>query len=160
MEFDTGRRRFLELAGTGAAVTLAGCNTQQTEQADGSVTPGGEATVTVAVQPDQAQLQERQSEIRSALESGNISRTEAQQQFRDAQSQLRSEAIATFEERASDAGISVDDSVAQFSVLLVSGPATALIEALSYEVVSGLLPAATFEQARSQADPNATTAGQ
>mgnify|MGYP000286002464 CR=1 FL=1 len=161
MEFDTGRRRFLELAGVGAAATLAGCNTGQTEQTtDSTATNGGAATVTAAVEPDQEQLQERESAIRSELDSGNISQSEARAQFRDAQSELRQEALAAFEEQASEAGISVEDSVDQFGVVLVSGPAAALIGALDFDGVTALLPESTFEEAQSQAQTATTTASQ
>jgi acetamidase/formamidase len=156
MEFDTGRRRFLEIAGTGAALSLAGCNAQQTD-GEATGTAGSGATVTVAVQPDQEQLQQREDEIRSQLESGNISQTEAQQQFRTAQSELRAAAVSSFEEQAAESGLTIDDSIEQFSVLLVSGPATALIDALSFEMVNGLLPAETFQQAKEQVTTQTAT---
>ncbi|RLM59409.1 hypothetical protein DVK02_01280 [Halobellus sp. Atlit-31R] len=153
MDFDTGRRRFLEIAGTGAALSLAGCNAQQTND-EGTTTgsaDGDAATVTVALQPDEQQLRQREEEIRAELEAGNISQTEAQTQFRTAQSELRSAAVSAFEERVSESGLTVENSIEQFSVLLVSGPATELIGALSFEEVSGLLPAETFQQAKEQA---------
>ena len=156
MEFDTGRRRFLEIAGTGAALSLAGCNAQQTD-GETTGTTGSGATVTVAVQPDQEQLQQREDEIRSQLESGNISQTEAQEQFRTAQSELRSAAVSSFEEQAAESGLTIEDSIEQFSVLLVSGPATALIDALSFEMVNGLLPAETFQQAKEQVTTQTAT---
>lgn len=156
MEFDTGRRRFLEIAGTGAALSLAGCNAQQTD-GETTGTTGSGATVTVAVQPDQEQLQQREDEIRSQLESGNISQTEAQEQFRTAQSELRSAAVSSFEEQAAESGLTIEDSIEQFSVLLVSGPATALIDALSFEMVNGLLPAETFQQAKDQVTTQTAT---
>ncbi|RLM94691.1 hypothetical protein D3D02_01500 [Halobellus sp. Atlit-38R] len=157
MEFDTGRRRFLEIAGTGAALSLAGCNAQQTDGETTETTGSNGATVTVAVQPDQEQLQQREDEIRSQLESGNISQTEAQEQFRTAQSELRSAAVSSFEEQAAESGLTIEDSIEQFSVLLVSGPATALIDALSFEMVNGLLPAETFQQAKDQVTTQTAT---
>ena len=156
MELDTGRRRFLEIAGTGAALSLVGCNAQQTD-GETTGTTGSGATVTVAVQPDQEQLQQREDEIRSQLESGNISQTEAQEQFRTAQSELRSAAVSSFEEQAAESGLTIEDSIEQFSVLLVSGPATALIDALSFEMVNGLLPAETFQQAKDQVTTQTAT---
>ncbi|WP_256288159.1 hypothetical protein [Halobellus inordinatus] len=157
MEFDTGRRRFLEIAGTGAALSLAGCNAQQTDGETTGTAGSNGATVTVAVQPDQEQMQQREDEIRSQLESGNISQTEAQEQFRTAQSELRSAAVSSFEEQAAESGLTIEDSIEQFSVLLVSGPATALIDALSFEMVNGLLPAETFQQAKDQATTQTAT---
>jgi len=157
MEFDTGRRRFLEIAGTGAALSLAGCNAQQTDGETTEAAGSNGATVTVAVQPDQEQLQQREDEIRSQLESGNISQTEAQEQFRTAQSELRSAAVSSFEEQAAESGLTIEDSIEQFSVLLVSGPATALIDALSFEMVNGLLPAETFQQAKDQVTTQTAT---
>ncbi|MFB6251044.1 MAG: hypothetical protein ABEI27_05065 [Halobellus sp.] len=159
MEFDTGRRRFLELTGVGAAATLAGCNTGQTEQTEGSTATNGDAsTAAAAVEPDQQKLQERESEIRSELDSGNISQTEAREQYREAQSQLRQEAITAFEAQATEAGISIEGSVDQFGIVLVNGPAAALIEALYFDQVTALFPESTFEQAQSQAQTQTATA--
>ncbi|MDQ2053532.1 hypothetical protein [Halobellus sp. H-GB7] len=65
--------------------------------------------------------------------------------------------MSSFEEQAAESGLTIEDSIEQFSVLLVSGPATALIDALSFEMVNGLLPAETFQQAKDQATTQTAT---
>lgn len=162
MEFDTGRRRFLELAGTGTAISLAGCNALQ-EGTDSQKTtgPGTDTAsegandtqkVVLSAQADQQKLQQRQREIQSALRSGNISRSQAQQRYRAAEQKLRANAVASFRERASsNPNLSVVDSVEQFGILLISGTPPALIETLSFASVNALLPQATFQKAKAQA---------
>ena len=160
MEFESTRRRFMQLAGTSATVSLAGCNALQGGDSDGTETGTGPqsqstdadpATVTVGVEPDQEQLQERQQEIQSELQSGNLTQSEAQAEYRTAQENLAEDAINSFEERAtSDLGLTVDDSVSEAGALLVTGPPAGLIDTLSIEGVTGLFPQATFEQIRSQ----------
>lgn len=171
MEFDSGRRRFLEIAGTGTAASLAGCgalqgeNNQQTSPtgaADDTAASGdGERQrVAVSTPADQEALRQRQQEIQSALSSGNISQTEAQQRYRTAQEELRTDAISTFRERAAEAsGLEIVDAVEQYGVLLVAGTPSALIGTLSFEPVNALLPAATFQQAQTQAQQQGQGAG-
>ncbi|MGB9952461.1 hypothetical protein ACOZ4F_08675 [Haloarcula marismortui] len=160
MEFESTRRRFMQLAGTSATVSLAGCNALQGGTSDGMNTgtepqnqsAGGEpATVTVGVEPDQTQLRDRQQEIQSELQAGNLTQSEAQAEYRTAQENLAEDAISSFEERAtSELGLTIDDSVSQAGALLVTGPPTGLIATLSVDSVTGLFPQSTFEQIRSQ----------
>jgi hypothetical protein len=192
MDSTPNRRRILELAGTGTALSLAGCSALQnapdsgtepqestepqattgaqetadeptdsptTTETPGESTADGDATVTVAVRADQQALRQRQQEIQAAVEAGNISRTEAQQQARRAQFELRTQAAAAFRQRAgSTAGLSVESSIGQFGVLLVSGSASALIDSLSYAEVNALLDAATFQRVKSQVQQQTGTA--
>ncbi|MFB6301479.1 MAG: hypothetical protein ABEH78_01255 [Haloferacaceae archaeon] len=159
--FDTtGRRRFLELAGTGTALSLAGCNGLQaprgTESGDGGVAGGAAgddvATVTVAIQPNSEALQQRGAEIRSQLESGNMTRSEAQRAYQEAQTSLLNEAVATFEGRAGENdALDVEDTVTELGAVLVTGGTAALIGTLSAPEVQALLPRSAFEKARSRA---------
>lgn len=147
---DTGRRRFLQLAGTGTAASMAGCSALSNHNGAGG--DGSEpATVTLAVQPDQQSLQELQSEIQSRVQSGELDRMQAQQAFQRRRAELTRTAVDAFRNRTGNVSVNVDDAVARFGVLRVSGDPAALIETLSFEEVSGLFPAATFEQARAQA---------
>lgn len=149
---DTGRRRFLQLASTGTAASLAGCSALSNHQGDGGGGEGGEtATVALAVQPNQQSLQELQSEIQAQVQSGELDPRQAQAEFQRQRTELTRNAVDSFRNRTGNVSVSVDDTVAQFGVLLVSGDPTALIETLSFEEVSGLLPASTFEQAQAQA---------
>jgi hypothetical protein len=163
MEFHANRRRFLELAGPTTAAALAGCSALTGSDAESQSTPTTDAPaetrrVGLSVEPDQQALQQRQSEIQSELQSGNLTRAQAQQQFREAQTELLGEAMASFRERARErSALTVEDSVQQFGVLLVAGPPVALIDTLSIEGVVGLLPRATFEEAQSRAQTATTT---
>jgi hypothetical protein len=53
--------------------------------------------------------------------------------------------------------LSIEDTVDQFGLFLLSGPASALIDTLSIDGIAGLLPQATFEQAKSQAQSATAT---
>jgi len=150
---DTGRRRFLQIAGTGTAASLTGCSALSNHDSgdgdgEGNIEP---ATATLAVQPDQQSLQELQSEIRSQVESGELDRMEAQSEFQRRREELTRDAVDTFRNRTGNASVSVDDAVSEFGVLRVTGEPAALIETLSFEEVNGLFPTSTFEQARMQA---------
>lgn len=175
MDFEQSRRRFLELAGTGTALSVAGCNAlpggseetttdgtdaQDPNTADTSTqgpttsvgqTAGAEKVVAVAVRPDQQQLKAQQKEIQSELQAGNITRKEAAKQYKAVQTQLRADAIASFENRLDSGTLSVEGTVDLFGILLVSGAASALIDTLGYPEVNALLPESTYQQARSQA---------
>jgi hypothetical protein len=155
---DTGRRRFLQLAGTGTALSLSGCSALSNHDGDGGAGGDGEsATVTLAVQPDQQSLQQLQSEIQSQVQSGELDRMQAQAEFRRQRIELTRAAVDSFRNR-SNVSVSVDDTVADFGVLLVSGDPAALIETLPLAEVSGLFPASTFEEARAQAGTSTSTA--
>jgi carbohydrate-selective porin OprB len=162
MDFDTGRRRFLELAGTGTALSLAGCSALQNDAASQTTAETGTETasasgserreVTVALRADQEELQQRQQEISSELRAGNITRTEAQQQYQAAQQELLSGAVTSFTERVeSNDALTVVDRIDQFGVFLIEGPAAGLLDTLSFGAVNALLSAATFQQAKQQA---------
>lgn len=154
---DTDRRRFLQLAGTGTALSMAGCSAISEQMGDDSEGGSGDdtadpETVTIGVQPDEQALQELQSEIQSQVESGDLDRTEAQAEFREGQTELTADAVETFRNRTGNVSVSVDDSVNQFGVLLVSGAPSNLIGTLSLDEVSGLFPASVFEEARTQSE--------
>lgn len=175
MDDTTGRRRFLELAGTGTAISIAGCNAFQSDGGDGTTETdgsdgtggsggGGEATVTLAVQPDQEELEQRQSEIQAEVQSENMSQLEArrayQQRVQQAQAELTKAAAETFEGRVADeSALTIDDSISQFGVFLLTGTPVALIDTLSYEEVGQLLPEPVFEEAQAQAQPQTTGQG-
>lgn len=156
MDFTTDRRRFLQLAGTGAAFSLAGCNSiqnpqQQTTTAADDGT-GDTATVTLALEIDQEALQEEQVKLQQELQNGTINQTEAQERFRNLQTELIGDAMSSFQERVQDdSSIQIDDTAEQLGIVLVSGEPSALIETLSNEEARGLFPEATFEEAQAQA---------
>lgn len=160
---DTARRRFIQIAGTGTALSFAGCSgastggtkttnqLQGSESGDGSNGSGERATVAAQVQPDQEVLQEKQAEIQSKVQEGELGQQEAQQKLQTAREDLIAEVAETFEGRVDETPtLSVEDSLDSFGVFLITGTPTDLINALSFEEVGGLLPEETFAQAKSQ----------
>ncbi|WP_251330937.1 hypothetical protein [Haloplanus pelagicus] len=161
---DTDRRRFLQLAGTGTALSMAGCSALSNHNADGGGGGGGDggaemATVTLGVQPDEQSMQELQAEIRSQVESGELDRTEAQREFRSRRIELTRNAVSRFRNRTGNISVTVDDTVGDFGVMLVTGDPEALLDSLQFEEVNGLFPASVFEEARTQASSETTTPG-
>lgn len=152
MELDTARRRFLQLSGTGAALSLAGCSSlQSTGASDSTGTPTGRQIVAVAIRANQQQLQKAKSNITSEYQDGNITRSEAQKKLQEVQTNLRSETITSFKDRVSSMSeLAVEDSIEQIGAVLVSGSSEALIRSLSFEKVSALLPKEQFQTAKSQ----------
>ena len=147
----TGRRRFLQLAGTGTALSFAGCNALQSDDGSPGEDTGGDGseTVTVPVQGDQEELQSRQMELQQQLQSGELSQAEARQESQRIQQELLTSAIESFQGHVDEeSGLTVEDSIDQFGVFLVSGDASSLLGVLSYEEVVGLFPEDTFEQAQ------------
>lgn len=152
----TDRRRFLQAAGTGTVLSLAGCSAFQLDGGDdrgaSGSTGGEEATVTVAVQPDREALRERRSEIQSRVQSGNLSRQEARMEMQSARAELMRDATGAFERRVDDeSALAIEDSVAEIGAYRVTGSTTALIGTLSATEVGALLPESRFEEARSRA---------
>jgi hypothetical protein len=161
---DTDRRRFLQLAGTGTALSMAGCSALSNHNADADGGGGGDgaaemATVTLGVQPDEQSMQELQSEIRSQMESGELGRMEAQREFRSRRIELTRDAVARFRNRTGNISVTVDDTVGEFGVMLVTGDPAALLDSLQFAEVNGLFPASVFEEARTQASDGTTTPG-
>jgi hypothetical protein len=163
MDFETDRRRFLELAGTGTALSLAGCSALQNDAASQTTTGtdgsgDGSRRVAVTVEPDQQKLQERRQEIQSKLSSGNVSRSEAQQEYQTAQQELLTQAVDSLRQRAdSTSDLRVVGAVERFGIVLIAGAPTSLIDSLSFETVNALLPQETFQQAKSQAQQGTAT---
>ncbi len=156
MDFDTDRRRFLALAGTGASLSVAGCASLQDDgpQAEDDGTNaeiGDTATVTLALEIDQEALRQLQAELGQQLQNGTINQTEAQEELRRAQAELIADTIESYRERVSDDdSITIDETAQQLGIMLVTGTPRALIGTLSTQEVRGILPEATFAEAQSQ----------
>ncbi|WP_299269436.1 hypothetical protein [Halorientalis sp.] len=160
---NTNRRRFMQLAGTGTALSIAGCNALQsdgtptaddTDDSSGGETSGS-ATVTLQIQlgqQAQRQLQQQQIQVQSQIQSGELSQSEGQSRIREASAELYGDAIDSFQsENDGDTELTVEDSVEAFGVILVSGTPEALIDSLSRDAVGSLFAESTFQQAQSQA---------
>lgn len=185
MDEDSSRRRFLALAGTGTAFSLAGCNglgggseetttdplggSETTAEPDVTTvddaeppaqTDGAEMAVGVAVTADQEELQKQQQELQAELQSGNLSQEEAAERYQAMQQELRSEAIATFEGHVEgDEGLTISDSLDQFGILLVSGTPAKLLGTLDFDEVQAIVSETRFEQAKVQAEQRQTESG-
>ncbi|MFW6384880.1 MAG: hypothetical protein ACOCY7_01955 [Halodesulfurarchaeum sp.] len=154
MDFTTNRRRFLQLTGTGAAFSLAGCNSLQNPQQQETTTASegtGDATVTLALEIDQEVLQEEQVELQQQMQNGTINETEAQERLQNLQTELIGDAMSSFQEQVrDDSSLSIDDTAEELGIVLISGTPSALIGTLSNEEARGLFPEATFEEAQAQ----------
>ncbi|ELY48154.1 hypothetical protein [Natronorubrum sulfidifaciens] len=112
------RRRFLQLTGTGAVASLAGCT-------DLGLLSDDEADerLTAIVEPDQAAVEA----LYDDLESGEIDEMEFQQRAQE----LQEETIAEFEAYADDEDIQIDESTTEGAGLyLIDGPDEAILSAL------------------------------
>lgn len=165
MDLFPNRRRFLGLAGTGAAVSVAGCSQldsasptdsdgedDSTDDGDGDgsgETLGTTSTVTAYIQPDQedlVELQQRQLNLSRQRTELNESEYRAElEQIQQEQLELIEAAIEDFESSVEDMdALAIADSSAQMGMVLLEGTTGALIEALNEGAVDGLFPEATF----------------
>lgn len=155
------RRRFLALASTGAGLSLAGCNEVLD---DGPAQTGdggdGEREVTLVAEPDQAAVQQERVRISQQVQNETIDRQEAQDALRQAQREAAGQAVEEVRSLVADGPVSVEDSLEAQGLLLVSGPANALIDLLSEDPVGGLAAASVFQdvQQRQQLQGNQTVA--
>jgi hypothetical protein len=166
MEFESTRRRFIEIAGVGAAGSIAGCNALQgesdgeSEGASGSQnrsntanSESGDETPTVEIVEVMAQvrldaeaLAEKEQEIAAEIESGNITREEAQQRFQEIRAEEYANRIDSIKQSGalSEMGIEIKDSTEARGALLVAGSASALINALSMDSIDGVFSKERF----------------
>ncbi len=173
MEYAPNRRQFLGFAGTGAAVSVAGCSDlssttdddadangdfedEDVEASDVSLTG---SMVTALLQPDPEELEARQmelqQEIQQQVEDGEIEEMEAQQvlqqESQEIQLELIEEAVETFEsEYADDESVTIEHALPEQGAFLLDAEADRLIEILNERAVSGLLPGEEFVTALEQ----------
>jgi len=160
---DLDRRRFLTLAGAGAA-GLAGCTQFSGGGGDGAATPAAQGdsgsgsesgrTVTMLVQPDPTALREAQLAVSDALDSGEINQTEARRRLATREQELVREAVTAVRERVADGSPTVRDVVESEAALLVEGDPGALIDLLETPLVSAMLAERRFSEARARAQQN------
>lgn len=136
------RRRFIQIAGTGAAASLAGC-----AQLDSLMQSDGDSSdaVTVAVSPDREEMQAVSEEIQSEVENDNLSRQEAQQRMASEQQNLTEAAATEFEESADGSDISIEDAETQYGLFRVTGSDEAIMDALRNGEVSGIYPGDQYD---------------
>lgn len=153
MNLDTNRRRFLQLAGTGGTLALAGCTAPTPDETleNSSNDLGETATVTVALEIDQAALDAARKDLVAKIQNGTLNQTEAQEQLYTVETNLLAEAATTFRERVeARETLSVENAAEEIGVFLVSGTPAALIDSIGRPEVRGLFSAETFEQALAQ----------
>lgn len=139
---DTNRRRFLQGVGIGSGIGVAGCTSLEMENAasdDGEGTDRNPAEVAVLMEIDDRAIQQRQVELQQSVQDGELSQQEMREELKAFVEQLSTDAADQFGSEAGDA-IEIEERVLDRGALVVSGDATALIEALQYESVTALVP--------------------
>lgn len=134
------RRRLLQLAGAGAATTVAGCSELSLSGGDGS-------ELTVAIEPDA----EASQELQESVQQGEITQQEAIQE----QQQLQADAVDAFESRVdaeSDDDLEILEQLDQEPLYLVDGSAEVLVDALRSGDITVLAAGELFEQIQQQAE--------
>jgi hypothetical protein len=159
----TTRRRLLESATVGGGALLAGCADQldvggdggtDSETDAGQMESGGTAVdgVGAIATVDQEALQQEQLEIRAALQSGNITQEEAQQQASELREQYIADAVTALAETANGTdGIEVGEEYPSLGAVILTGEAAPILGILSSDDVSALV-------ARSDVENRAETA--
>ena len=152
MDQNPGRRSFLAATGASATVALAGCSNQNSpSQTDGDEdpqeTPDTEATLTIQIQGDRDELTRFQEELQEDVENGNITSTEAQQEFQNKQDELIEEATSAFEDTAADDdAVSIEDSSPEYGMLRITAPASTFVNGLEDGELAAVLPAGYYDQ--------------
>ena len=159
----TPRRNVLAAAVTGSTLGLAGCGdlagsdgnaTEQTDDEEGGAGENNEASATIAL-AIQEEIQAAQEEIGTRVQEENLTREDAQAEFRDAQLEIISAAIEDVRTYASDIeGLTVENTNEQSGAVLVSGPATAVLDTLDTDPVNALLSASDFPAPQEDGQPN------
>ncbi|WP_133412265.1 hypothetical protein [Natrarchaeobaculum sulfurireducens] len=133
------RRRFLQLAGTGVAASIAGCSDLSvSDDGDGN---GADGQLTALVEPDMDELQQLQEDVMA----GDVSEEEAQQQ----QQELFESAIDDFQSRVdaeSDDDLRVEEGEDDAGLYLVDGSGEVLVDALRSGEISVLGGGSLYEQ--------------
>ncbi|MFC7187420.1 hypothetical protein [Halorubrum yunnanense] len=146
----SGRRSFLAMTGTGATAALAGCSAldgQSQTDGDGDAASESAATLTVQIRADQTELTEFQEELQAGVESGNLTRTEAQQEYQSKQEELIRDAATAYEDAvADDDAVSVEDAEPAAGLLRLTAPATTFVGGLEDGDLAAILPADYYDQ--------------
>ena len=138
----SSRRGLLALAGTGLAASLAGCS--QLESIGGSADETTD-TVTLQIRPDEEAAASLGEEIQADIESGNISRQEAQLEYQKRQLELVEAAATDFEESVSDTDITIEESETAYGLFLVAGSDAAILGTLRDGTAGAIYPGEQYD---------------
>lgn len=166
------RRRFIQLAGTGAAVSVAGCaelgSTDDEPDADdgddelpgdgGEIDVELDSELTAIVQPTDEQFQALQEEVLAEAEEEGLDQQQIQQRLQEAEQELFVEVGAEFEALVDDDGeLSITDATPEQGAFLLDASDERLIETLRAGEVDALLPGEEYiellEALAAQPDP-------
>lgn len=140
---EQSRRRFLQAAGVGTATAVAGCNSLGYSAQDADA--GEPARVTVGIEPDHQEFEERQQELLEQAQAGEIDEEEYRQQVQELQSEIMGEATENARQRLEELDITVEESDETAGAILAEGSPRALIETLTDEWVGALLEADAYD---------------
>lgn len=140
MDDTPSRRRFLQLTGATATVSVAGCADLNPMSSDG---PHADK-VTAIVEPDTDDLED----LEEAVMAGEMDQMEAQEEL----TSLAADAIDSFEDRAADddelvieESETIQSQMGEVGLYLVDGEPASIIEALTSGAVSQLHGGPTYE---------------
>lgn len=139
------RRGFLALTAAGSSLSVAGCSGLLDDE-PGATDGGTERQVALFVEPDQEAVQEMRSRLGQQIEDDNLSQQEVQSALARARRDLLSDTVARFESEMADRAVTVEETVEPRGALLLSGPATALIDLLSHDLARAMVDAEGFEE--------------
>ncbi|WP_049924595.1 hypothetical protein [Halopiger djelfimassiliensis] len=139
------RRNFLALTSAGTTAALAGCSQfdslTQSDEADGESADA----VTVAVSPDESELQSLSEEIQSKMESGDLDQLEAREKYQKQQRELTEAAASDFEETAANEDLTIEESKTQYGLFRVTGSDEVIMDALRNGDLVGIYPSDQYE---------------
>jgi len=154
-QLTVNRRRVLELSGVGTGLAIAGCmDSSGTDfEGDRGELEDDERRVTMALEIDQEQIQQRQQELLQQVEDEEISQEDAQAELQELQQQLIDEAFDSLEDAFADLDLTIEDRLTEEQpLMLVAGPATDLIDALEAEVIQVLGSESLFDEIQQAQD--------
>ncbi|MFC6717242.1 hypothetical protein ACFQGT_05875 [Natrialbaceae archaeon GCM10025810] len=134
------RRRFIQLAGTGAAASIAGCsdlNSFGSSQDEGNGEDyGSSERIGATVTPSEDEMEKFQEEAEEMDQS----------ELMEEQTKLIEDAAEDFEGYAEENDISIEESEKEYGLFIVEGSAEALIEAMLEGPIGQLMTGDRYDQ--------------
>ncbi|CCQ37643.1 probable secreted glycoprotein [Natronomonas moolapensis 8.8.11] len=155
-----GRRRFLKTASVGMTAAIAGCGSAEDAPAQSSTED--QVTVTVVLNPDRDALQMRRQELVEEVEAGNVTQSEAAEQFSEERSELLAETATNAQESLESGGAEIEDVDEEALVMRATGNPATLVSVLTEDYISAISEASDydeFSETPEGGDANATDTG-